>query len=38
VADALQINDRRFNPLSVSVADGIGGYVMMRIYEKELEE
>lgn len=36
VADALRINDRRFNPLSVSIADDIGGFVMMRIFEKEL--
>ena len=36
VADALKIDDRRFNPLSVRVADEIGGFVMMRIFEKEL--
>lgn len=38
VADALKINDRRFNPLSVSVADDIGGFVMMRIYRRSCEE
>ena len=36
VADALKIDDRRFNPVSVRVADEIGGFVMMRIFEKEL--
>lgn len=36
VADALAIDDRRFNPLIIRVADEIGGYVLMRIFDKEL--
>ena len=31
VADALKTNDSRFDPISVSVSDETGGYVMMYI-------
>ena len=36
VADALKIDDKRFKPVSVDVSDNTGGFVIMRIFEKEL--
>lgn len=35
VADALGINDRRFRPITVDVAEEIGGFVLLRLFEKE---
>jgi len=37
VADALKINDRRFEPIVISVADEIGGFVLMRIFPMEMK-
>lgn len=34
VADALKVNDRRFDPIIIRVADEIGGFVTMRIFEE----
>lgn len=31
VADALKINDRRFDPIVIRVSDEIGGFVLMRM-------
>ena len=32
MADALKVNDRVFQPISISVAPEIGGFVMVRIF------
>lgn len=33
MADALIVNDKRFDPITVSVADEVGGYVVVRIFD-----
>lgn len=35
VADALRINDRRFRPITVDVAEEIGGFVLLRLFDEE---
>ena len=35
VSDALKINDCRFEPILVSVADDVGGFVKVRIFNEE---
>lgn len=32
MSDALKVNDRVFQPISISVSDEIGGYVRVRIF------
>lgn len=37
VCDALGVDDRLFDPVTISVADAIGGYVKVRIFEEHDE-
>jgi crossover junction endodeoxyribonuclease RusA len=34
VCDALGVNDRLFDPITISVADTVGGFVKLRIFEE----